>query len=831
MHNEHQPLARSATPSALIPSKQSEALLRLSIEHIEDFTIFAVDLDGNAASWNPGVYKLLGYQKAEFLGLNMGRLFTPEDNALEACAHELAVAREQGRAEDQRWHVRQDGTRFWANGLMMALRDEAGTLRGYSKIMRDDTARQQMAASLQQAGQRTHHILESIPVAFFTLDHEWRFTYLNAQGEPLLRRTRAELLGKNMWEEFPEAVGSVFDAQYHKAVAEQVPTICDAFYAPLNSWFEVRAHPSPDGLTVYFHDITERKRSEAALLERTRLAEMNAAVGQAVTRNESLASMLALCAEAMVQHLDAAFARIWTLNREDNMLELKASRGLYTHLDGPHSRVPVGQFKIGLIAEERQPHLTNEVLSDPRVSDHEWAKREGMVAFAGYPLIVVDTLVGVVAIFSRQPLGEATLQGMASAADTMALGLERKRNEAEREQLLNREQLARQAAEENNRLKDEFLSTLSHELRTPLTAILGWAHLLSSAPLDASTTTNAIATIERNARAQVKLIDDLLDISRIITGKLRLDVHKIELSEVIQSAVAAVRPAAEGKSIRLQVLLDPLAGPISGDADRLQQVMWNLLTNAIKFTPKQGRVQVRLERINSHIEVVVSDTGRGIEPAFLPHVFDRFRQADQASTRAIGGLGLGLSIVRQLVELHGGTVQADSAGVDQGATFTVQLPLMVTRREVATPERRHPTVGGQAILDCPPQLDGLRVLVVDDEADTRALLRAMLENCGSLVTTAASVAEALQMMAECKPDILISDIGMPAEDGYALIGKVRALESEHGGRVPAIALTAYARVEDRVRALMAGFQVHVPKPIEPVELIAVVASLAGRTGL
>lgn len=401
--------------------------------------------------------------------------------------------------------------------------------------------------------------------------------------------------------------------------------------------------------------------------------------------------------------------------------------------------------------------------------------------------------------------------------------LEQKRAEEERTRLL-------AEAEAANRTKDEFLATMSHELRTPMTAILGWAHLLRTSKFNEDDLARALETVERNARAQTKLIDDLLDISRIITGKLRLDVRLIDLTTVIEAAVDATRPTAEAKGIRLQTLIDPQAGPVSGDTDRLQQVIWNLLTNAIKFTPKGGRVQVRVERINSYVEINVSDTGQGISAEFLPHVFDRFRQADGTTTRAHGGLGLGLSIVRQLVELHGGTVTAESNGAGQGSSFTVQLPLMVTRREVFKPERRHPTAGGSLSLDCHPSLSDLRILIVDDEADTRELLRTMLEQCGSEVTTAASVAEALAAFQQSKPDVLISDIGMPEEDGYVLIGKVRALEAGLGERVPAIALTAYARVEDRVRALTAGFHVHVPKPIEPVELLAVVASLTGRTG-
>jgi signal transduction histidine kinase/PAS domain-containing protein/ActR/RegA family two-component response regulator len=593
-------------------------------------------------------------------------------------------------------------------------------------------------------------------------------------------------------------------------------------------------------------DITERRRDALALLERTRLAELSAEVGRALTQSDGLREMLHRCAEVMVERLDAAFARIWTLDHAGTMLELQASAGMYTHLDGPHGRVPMGQFKIGLIAQERRPHLTNQVLGDPRVSDQEWAAREGMVAFAGYPLVVEDRLLGVAALFARRPLTDATLHSLAAVADAIALGIERKRGEEERARLLESEQRARQEAEATNRIKDEFLATLSHELRTPLNAILGWTHMLRSGRLGESDAERALETIERNTRSQVQLIEDLLDVSRIISGKLRLEVRPIELAEVIHAAVDAVRPGAQAKEIRLQVLVDPHAGLVSGDGDRLQQVVWNLLSNAVKFTPKGGRIQLRLERVNSHVEIAVSDSGRGIEADFLPHIFDRFRQADGSSTRSHGGLGLGLSIVNQLVELHGGTVYAHSEGKDQGATFVVQLPCLAARPspllDSESESRRHPTADGSdgparpdgGADDCPPALDGLRVLVVDDEDDNRSLLGALLERCGSQVMTARSASEGFEAFVSWHPEVLVSDIGMPGEDGYSLIRKVRVWEARHGSnrsRVPAVALTAYARTEDRVQALRAGFQVHVPKPIEPVELVAFVASLAGRTEL
>jgi len=397
-----------------------------------------------------------------------------------------------------------------------------------------------------------------------------------------------------------------------------------------------------------------------------------------------------------------------------------------------------------------------------------------------------------------------------------------------RSRLLASEKLARSEAERANRLKDEFLATISHELRNPLNAIMGWAHMLRLGKLTDVNAERAVETIYRNAKSQAQLVADLLDVSRIISGKLRLDVRTVDLIYIITAAIDSIRPAAEAKGIRVQAMLDPAAGPISGDADRLQQIVWNLLTNAVKFTPKGGRIQVKIQRINSHVEIVVSDSGVGISKEFLPYVFDRFRQADASSTRIHGGLGLGLSIVRQLVDLHGGSVSVHSEGEGKGTTFTVTLPFVgvVSQNE---PESVHPTQGEEVIsFDGLPSHQGLKVLVVDDEADTRELIREVLKECGSEVITSNSAADALVALEEHKPDILISDLGMPDEDGYSLISKIRALPDERGGQIPAAALTAYARAEDRMRVLRSGFQFHLPKPVDSAELVTVVASLAGR---
>ena len=397
-------------------------------------------------------------------------------------------------------------------------------------------------------------------------------------------------------------------------------------------------------------------------------------------------------------------------------------------------------------------------------------------------------------------------------------------------ELLKNERAARAEAERANRAKDDFLATVSHELRTPLNAILGWAQILLTGKCNAESTIHALRSIERSAKAQAKLVEDILDTTRIIAGKLQLEVRPVDLPSVIEAAIDTVRPVADAKSIQIESSLDTWAGPVLGDPSRLQQVAWNLLNNAIKFTPANGRVYVCLRRTDAEVEVTVSDTGQGISSEFLPNIFDRFRQADSSSTRKYGGLGLGLAIVQQLVELHGGTVSAASEGDGRGATFTMRLPLVAVHTSQTLPDytdgdrQREP---GQRSVNAKhlPALDELRVLVVDDDPDAREILKIMLARCGATVRTAGSVHEALEALKEWKPDVLISDIGMPEEDGYSLINKVRSLDPENGGLIPAVALTGYAGVDDRPRSISAGYHTHIAKPVEFTELATVVASL------
>ena len=398
----------------------------------------------------------------------------------------------------------------------------------------------------------------------------------------------------------------------------------------------------------------------------------------------------------------------------------------------------------------------------------------------------------------------------------------------ERLHLLDSEREARSRAERASRMKDEFLATLSHELRTPLNAVLGWAHILRIGKLRGDELKQGLDTIERNARVQAQIIEDLLDMSRIISGKVRLDVEQIDLPAVLNESIDTVRATAEAKGIRLQAVVDPRAGPISGDADRLQQVFWNLLSNAIKFTPTGGQVQVLLERVNSRIEVSVIDTGEGIAPEFLPYVFDRFQQGDASTTRRHGGLGLGLAIVKQLVELHGGSVRVKSSGIGKGTTFTVHLPLIAVYSE-PDKERRHSRKTPRENQPLPDvSLANVHVLVVDDEVDARELVKRLLEMAGATVSTAGSASQAIERILAARPDVLVCDLGMPAQDGFSLIRQLRVLEERQESALPAVALTAYARSEDRVKALRCGFQNHLAKPVKPAELLAVVSSLAGR---
>jgi PAS domain S-box-containing protein len=579
------------------------------------------------------------------------------------------------------------------------------------------------------------------------LNQEGRVMRCNSAMTELLNKPLRELVGCLHQELLPTTLGSV-EATPFTRVQQTRQRESQEVHSD-SHWFSVTADPVFDeggafsGAVYILADMTDRRQTEEALRvseERFRL----------LLENVKDYAILFLDTQARVSR--------WSLGAE-SILGYQESE----ILGQPGSIIFTPEdLQQGVDKQELETAVT-----DGRAEDERWHIRKDGTRFWASGITT--------------PLRDETgqLRGFAKILRDFT---ERKQAEDERNQLLAREQEARATAEAANRLKDEFLATLSHELRSPLNAMLGWTRLLNSRKFDEATTARAMQTIERSAKSQAQLVEDLLDVSRIIQGKLRLNVRPVELVSVIEAAIETVRPAAQAKEISLQSVLDPAAGPVAGDFDRLQQVVWNLLSNAIKFTPKQGRVMVRLERVNSHIEVTVTDSGKGINPEFVPYVFERFRQADSSSTRVYSGLGLGLAIVRQLLELHGGTVRAYSEGEGKGATFTIKLPLMPVHVKPYLGDRVHPTVELGVPFDNPPTLNGVRVLIVDDEVDSRELLVAALEECEAQVFAVASASEALKAVSQFQPDVLVSDIGMPLEDGYSLIAKSGNSRQSRGER-------------------------------------------------
>jgi signal transduction histidine kinase/CheY-like chemotaxis protein len=587
------------------------------------------------------------------------------------------------------------------------------------------------------------------------------------------------------------------------------------------------------GASKIARDISDRKRAEARLREDAEIIETINRTGRVISAELNLQSVVQEVTDAATELVDARFGAFFynVIDHNGESYTLYAISGApreaFAHFPMPRNTALFGPTFRG----EGTIRITN-VKKDLRYGKNPPydGMPPGHLPVTSYLAVPVVSRTGEAlgGLFFGHPdegmfteRHERIVEGLAAQA---AIAIDNAR-------LYELSQHEREKAEEASRLKDEFLATVSHELRSPLNAILGWARMLSENRLDNEKTARAFEVIYRNANAQNQLIGDLLDVSRIITGKLRLNVRTVELIPIINAAMDVVSPAAEAKNIRLNSTLDPAAGVAAVDPDRLQQIVWNLLSNAVKFTPPGRQVTVRLEREGSHITIIVSDTGVGIEPEFLPFVFDRFRQREGSTTRTHGGLGLGLAIVRHLVELHGGTVSAASLGKGRGATFTVTLPLAALREEASEVWREQPASAGEIPRDsvlASDYLRNLRVLLVEDEPDARYLTSLMLTNRGAEVKACASAAEALQTLDEWRPDALVSDIGMPGEDGYELLRKIRAREPERGGLVPALALTAYARSEDVRRALAAGYQMHLPKPVNSDLLAAAVASLVGR---
>lgn len=776
-------------PQAVL--QDSEARLRLALESA-NMSIWDWDIAADRVTWAGPTEQLFGLEEGQFKGTYEAFLgcVHPDDRAQVQQAVSQALAEKRGYQQEFRV-VWPDGNLHWLATQSKLFCDEAGQPARLIGINRNITDQKLAEQALQSSNQRAIAILESMTDAFFALDQNWQFTYLNSQAEKLLNRTAPDLIGKNIWTEFPSAVNSPFYQQYNRALTEQVSVQFEAYYPPFENWFEVHAYPTPAGLGVYFQNVTERRQIQEQLQQ----------------REQQLQAIL-----------DYSPAAIYLKDTQGRMLLANRHCESLLHL-APN------QSSLGRTSHELLP---------PEVADRIWQndqqvlKTRRMVQFE--EILTLPDGSDRTYLSLKFPL-------MDHAGKVYALGGV-STDISDRKQL--EESLHQQAAAlvQANTFKDEFLAVVSHELRTPLNAILGWASLLKTRQFDPDKVAEALDTIERNAKAQNQLISDLLDISGLMHGKTRLNLRPFDLVPVLNGALRTLRPAADAKQIQLVAQLAPNVGTILGDPERMQQVVINLLSNAIKFTPKGGRVEVRLAVVGAWMQFQVKDSGIGIAPEFLPHVFERFRQAERSTTGHQGGLGLGLAIVRQLVEMHGGTVAAASGGEGMGATFTVQLPLpSATQRSL--PESRlqqsllpYETAPGNADangIEINQVLRGLHILVVDDEPDACDMMTMMLEPYGATVTTARSAAEARMQFRQRIPDVLISDVGMPEENGLMLIRQIRSMELQYGGTMPAIALTAYVREEDQRQALQAGFQSHLSKPVDETELVKLVAQLTGRS--
>jgi PAS domain S-box-containing protein len=578
------------------------------------------------------------------------------------------------------------------------------------------------------------------------------------------------------------------------------------------------------GASKIARDITERTQLVAEAREHAanteKLGEVGAAVAATLDRETIVQKVTDIGTELTHAEFGAFFYNVTDPGSGNAyMLYTLSGAPREAFANFPHPRA-TAIFAPTFYAEG--PVRLDDVTQDPRFGRNEpfFGMPPGHLPVRSYLAVSVKGVGGEVLgglFFGHSRIGMFTAQHERLAlgvANWAAVALENARLYAE--------------ANVANRMKDEFLAVLSHELRTPLNAIVGYSRLLRGGVLSAEKAVRGLETLERNATSLTQIVEDVLDVSRIVSGKIRLDVQPVELPVVVDNAVATVQPAADAKGVRIQTIIDPNVGPVSGDPGRLQQVVWNLVSNAVKFTPKKGRIQLRLERVNSHVEISVSDTGAGIRQDFLPFVFDRFRQGDSGPTRKTGGLGLGLAIVRHIVEMHGGTVEASSAGEGQGATFRVCLPLMIVHPDVRTPPREHPRTERPEALTGLEGLEGIHVLAVDDEEDALTLLRVVLETAGARVTTFNSSMTVVEHLADIKPDVLVIDLGMPEMDGFELITLIRKSTNTAIRRIPAAALTAFARSEDRTKALRSGFEMHLAKPVDPSELVASVATLARR---
>jgi PAS domain S-box-containing protein len=777
-----------------------------AIVESSDDAIISKNLDGIIQSCNAAGERLFGYTASELIGKSV-RILIPANRQAEEDDILARIRRGERVDHFETVRVTRDGQLIDISLTVSPVLDASGAIIGVSKVARDITERKRAAAALAAQQEWFRVTLASIGDGIIASDPEGRVSYMNEIAETLTGWRNENALGQPLVDVFhivnertrrrvENPAGLVIrsgrilglanhtlligrDGAEHPIMDSAAPILDDAGHIL--------------GVVLVFRDVSEQRRAEEAIAEQREWFETTLeSIGDAVIATDVRGRIVFM--NPVAEHLtgwrmDAARDRACT--EVFNVVNEKTLR----RVENPVTRVLHEGVVVGLANHT----LLIAADGSERPIDDSGApirNREGRI-------------VGVVLVFR-------------DVSDRRRAEAEREAAASERDRLLAAERTARAEAERANRLKDDFVAMVSHELRTPLNAILGWTELMLKKPEDRALATRALHIVARNTRLQTQLISDLLDVSRIVSGKLRLDMQSVDLASVIEGAIETVEHAAAARGLAIERQVDTAIGPMAGDAARLQQVVWNLLSNAIKFTPEGGRVQVLLRRIGSNAEIVVEDTGVGIPAEFLPHVFDRFQQADSSRARRFGGLGLGLSIVKNLVQFHDGTVRAESEGEGRGARFTIALPLAVP--PVLSEAALTPPSGEATTEDL--SLVGTRVLVVEDEPDAAGFVKQLLEDFGAVVVVAESAREALIAIAAARPDILISDIGLPGMDGYQLLEQVRRMKAADGGTIPAIALTAFARSEDRTRALLAGYQAHLGKPIESGELVATVASFA-----
>ena len=761
------------------------ALIDLSYE-----PIFVWELEGAIVDWNQGCERLYGFNKEEALGrVSHDLLKTKVPTTLKK---QIEILRRDSYWSGELIHVTKDG-----RTVIVESRQQAIQSNGQSLVLetnRDITARRQAEEALSQQKELLEVTLSSIGDAVIATDVDGKITFLNSMAQSITGWDN-EAVGKPVHEVFNivneqsrvgvenPALKAMSDGIIVGLANHTVLITKDGNEIPIDdSGAPIRGTDGRVlGAVLIFRDITERRRADRA---------------QAL-----LAEIVQSSDDAIVSKSLDGIIRSWNEGAEK--------------LFGYSEEEVIGKSITIIVPPERlseEQSILERLRRGERIEHFETVR----ISKDGRRIPISLTVSPV-----KNRAGE--IIGASKIARDIS---QQKLIEEERERLLAREQQLRTEAQATSKLKDEFLATVSHELRTPLNAILGWGTMLRQREVSPETLTSGIASIERNAKFQAQLIEDLLDVSRIISGKMRLDIKPIEISPIVKSVFESLQPAADAKHIHLEMIVDPNADHLRADEARLQQIIWNLLSNSIKFTDKGGLISIRIGRNESATEIVVTDNGQGISPEFLPYVFDRFQQADASITRKHGGLGLGLAISRHLVELHGGTIEATSAGEGQGSTFKVRLPVAAIGFKDSTPFQSEGLVAVARGAEI-PNLSQFKVLAIDDSADARQLLRAVLEQFGANVLTASSAREGLELLKVSQPDVIVCDIGMPEEDGYTFISEVRKLSPHHGGSTPAIALTAYVRVEDRMRALAAGYQMFVPKPVEASELASLIQAVMG----